>query len=472
MSNADIEPVVEPQSTTAPASQNPEPLWVMRIEKDFFSEDNQTEYENTIVPAIVQLLMSYLLSEDENAAAATAHKFDSMYEDLYLLKYNGSGGRKKGWTGYLSFFYETVLHVSRYISYDDPLQDKIVQLLLELRKLPPHSAKIFADWEWVDSTVWHCDPQFIDQFSDANPRVPPLEPSEENLKRNHPDEDPEDLETHEHYAMRWVNYFALYARCLLAGLLDGDISRLDPLLPPIDLALGPEKDRYVEKVLDAHVIAAANNILMVGDYIDAECIRKEQAPYPWQWGGWKDGKGPTVWKQWARRLTEIMEDLERGQDAGLWIREENRATLKDLTVKARAKMAELEPALIIEMEAERRQEARKRLAEEEAKKKAVEEEKTKAEEEVKKKAEEEEKKKKAGEEEKKKKGEEESRQQTAPAPAPEPKSTLDAKSDADSDLTAAKASESRKTKHRAVEFVKGLVKSFSGATSKKETKEE
>ncbi|KAK0666411.1 hypothetical protein QBC41DRAFT_150436 [Cercophora samala] len=367
MSNVEAEPVINPQAGNAATSpQLPEPLWITIIKENKYLHDDSS-YENTIAPHIAQLFQEYLLSDDESSTAATALKFDSMYEDLYLPNYNGRGnGRKKGWTGYLSYFYETVFVIAKHIPYNDPLQDKVIQLLLELKKLPSRATKIgsYEGWEWIDSTVWQCDPQFIGQLGNAHDSAPPSWTSEGYLSSGssyEPEEYEEAARECEIDPLRWVNYHALRARCILAGLYEGYEGYLDGPSATISYVLGPEEERYPGDILDVTVMAACNYILMIGDIIDSECVQKQQPPYRYQWKCWEDGNGPAVWKQWARRLSEIIEDLEKGNDSGLHIREKNRDALQELVTKARARMAELEPALVIDMEAERVREAKKRL---------------------------------------------------------------------------------------------------------------
>lgn len=93
---------------------------------------------------IASLLKEYLLSDDDGTAAAFARRFDDLYYTVYEPKYNGYGGEKKGWTGYLIAFYDTVCETAVQVRYDDPKQDKLVGLLVELGKLPPRAVKIFV----------------------------------------------------------------------------------------------------------------------------------------------------------------------------------------------------------------------------------------------------------------------------------------------------------------------------------------
>lgn len=60
-----------------------------------------------------------------------------------MAKFNGYRKTKKGWTGYLDALYNLLLPVAMEISYDDPKQEEVVQLLCELRKPPTRAVKVF-----------------------------------------------------------------------------------------------------------------------------------------------------------------------------------------------------------------------------------------------------------------------------------------------------------------------------------------
>jgi hypothetical protein len=103
------------------------------------------------------MIKEYLLSDRDDAAPTFARRFDDLYGDVYVPKFNGYSGQKKGWTGYLIAFYGTLFTSAVAMQYDDPKQDKIIQLLVELRKLPVHAVKIFVvsplpspDWSLLD----------------------------------------------------------------------------------------------------------------------------------------------------------------------------------------------------------------------------------------------------------------------------------------------------------------------------------
>jgi hypothetical protein len=102
--------------------------------------------EEDFESVIATLFRDYLLSDDDDndAPATFAQRFDNLYGEVYEPKFNGYNGKKKGWTGYLLVFYETVFSVALAMDYDEPKQIKVIQLLSELRKLPTHAVKIFV----------------------------------------------------------------------------------------------------------------------------------------------------------------------------------------------------------------------------------------------------------------------------------------------------------------------------------------
>ncbi len=107
-----------------------------------------------------------------------------------------------------------------------------------------------------------------------------------------------------------------------------------------------DRELYGGKVYDCEVMAAAQFILIAGDIIHAECVKKQLAPHRHHvWKGWADGKGPTVWKRWGDRFAEILNALEGRGELGFTLDEQNRELVKDMVARARAKIVALEPEL-------------------------------------------------------------------------------------------------------------------------------
>ena len=158
---------------------------------------------------------------------------------------------------------------------------------------------------------------------------------------------PEDIQEFEDHMSAWVDACAFRARCIGARVDEGDEDRF--MNAASTIANGLEADHLGEEILDCHVMAAAQYILLAGDVIDAECVKRQLvvAPkrIPHTWTGWADGKGPGVWRRWGNRLAEIADALESGGELGFRLYEHNRGALTDMVVRARDKMRALEPEL-------------------------------------------------------------------------------------------------------------------------------
>ncbi len=148
---------------------------------------------------------------------------------------------------------------------------------------------------------------------------------------------------------RWVNACAFEARCTAAGFDEGHKHRFTHMASTIQMGIDTDADPHHSgtPAPDYHVIGAAQYILVAGDVIDAECVRR-QLPFHHHHGfkGWADGNGPAVWKRWGDRLAEIADALDGGGELPCTLYEEtSREALRDMVDRARDKMVALEPQL-------------------------------------------------------------------------------------------------------------------------------
>ena len=100
--------------------------------------------EGTFECDLNNIMKDFLISTSDLAALDTALRIDTYYWEYHLpsdplMKFE----EDKGIAGFLNHLYELVFDVARLIPYSDPRQDMLVQLILELRKLP---AKPFKIW--------------------------------------------------------------------------------------------------------------------------------------------------------------------------------------------------------------------------------------------------------------------------------------------------------------------------------------
>lgn len=104
----------------------------------------ETKGDDLVWYRIAEMIRDTLLSTNESRAAEGAKRIDSYYRYEYftadpLLKFLEGNGTAP----FLCHFYSMVLDVSSTIPAADPNQDALVQLLVELRKLPPTSCMIW-----------------------------------------------------------------------------------------------------------------------------------------------------------------------------------------------------------------------------------------------------------------------------------------------------------------------------------------
>jgi hypothetical protein len=149
--------------------------------------------------------------------------------------------------------------------------------------------------------------------------------------------------------VNYVNCRVFLARCMGAGLDDGFRDRFTTAGKTISFSLRLfELTRFqAYENMDFHTIVAAQYIILAGDVLDAECVKKQLPPHLCRhWDGWANGNGSVVWKRWGDRLQCIVEALESGGELDFeLVLEKNRVALKDMVIRARDKVVALEPEL-------------------------------------------------------------------------------------------------------------------------------
>ena len=111
---------------------------------EYLDGEMATTEADPVTHCLAQIIRDTLLSTDESRAAGAAHRIDAYYQDEYLpsdpfLKFSDD----KGMAGFLNSLYGLVFDVARLIPYRDALQDTLIQVIVELRKLPPKPCKIW-----------------------------------------------------------------------------------------------------------------------------------------------------------------------------------------------------------------------------------------------------------------------------------------------------------------------------------------
>ncbi|KAL1970741.1 hypothetical protein VTN77DRAFT_2575 [Rasamsonia byssochlamydoides] len=109
---------------------------------------------------------------------------------------------------FLSILYELVFDMARLLPYTDARQDTLVQLILELRKLPPKPCRI-----WNENCIVYTD----------EPVFPVV--MEDNWNGNHASDSKEQhygasSSTWKQQCDEWVNFSSFLARCIESGVND------------------------------------------------------------------------------------------------------------------------------------------------------------------------------------------------------------------------------------------------------------
>lgn len=116
---------------------NSEQPWIAFLDAQLAASDpHPVEY------SLFKLLRSVLLSTDQAAIAEAAQQVDSYYHDEYL-PYEMRFEDDKGMGGFLNSLYELIYDLARLITFNNSLQGVLIQLIVELRNLPPKLLKIW-----------------------------------------------------------------------------------------------------------------------------------------------------------------------------------------------------------------------------------------------------------------------------------------------------------------------------------------
>jgi hypothetical protein len=113
--------------------------WVAYLDEEIAFND-----EDTLDHYLATIIKDLLLVNNYTAVADVARQIDAYYSGEFLrsdplLKFQDD----KGMEIFLSILYRLVFDLAELISYKDSRQDTLVELILELRKLPPKQLKIW-----------------------------------------------------------------------------------------------------------------------------------------------------------------------------------------------------------------------------------------------------------------------------------------------------------------------------------------
>ncbi|TGO33975.1 hypothetical protein BHYA_0218g00080 [Botrytis hyacinthi] len=220
-----------------------QPPWLTFLTKQASMPSGQD-----FVPKISNIFIEFLLSENDDAAAKAANQIDDSTRDS------------------LNFVFQTIYDLAALVPYEDRKQDMLLQLIVELLKLPRKN------------------------FKGADGKV-----SKDLLV----DELDLDVKTQDEYTqscIEWINLSSSYARCIAASVDDHDKNAFK--FPDVEIceALEPEHDPTPGIDTNFRVAIATRYIIVAGERIREDNVQ------------WWDEHVPN----WERKL----EEFENGYESG------------------------------------------------------------------------------------------------------------------------------------------------------------
>lgn len=108
-----------------------------------YIDDEVAQEDDPIILEILSALKDLLTSESETVAEGVAHRIDRCYSDTSLsVNPSVKFQKDKGMGSFLNSLWDAVFDVAEVVPYDDPRQDRLINLILELRKFSPRPFNI------------------------------------------------------------------------------------------------------------------------------------------------------------------------------------------------------------------------------------------------------------------------------------------------------------------------------------------
>ncbi|KAJ8067498.1 hypothetical protein OCU04_004842 [Sclerotinia nivalis] len=238
----------------------------------FLTEQASKPPHEKMVSDVVNMLKGFLLSDSENAALETAKQIDN-----YTVF--GSLTRR-----HLNFVFQTIYNLAALIPYEDQKQEMLLQLIVELLKMPRRSFT-GPDGKMVDE-----GPIYYDVH---------MELKHDMWNARHVDELDLDYKTQDEYiqaCIEWINLSKFYARCISEGLDDHDDKACK--FPGYDIPESLEPQcKYMPGIdTDFRVMVATQYIIIAGEKIREDDIK------------WWDEHAPI----WEKKLEQLENSYENG----------------------------------------------------------------------------------------------------------------------------------------------------------------
>ncbi|TGO77189.1 hypothetical protein BELL_0119g00170 [Botrytis elliptica] len=219
------------------------------------------------VPKMSNIFIDFLLSDNDDTAAKTAKQIDDSTRDS------------------LHFVFQTIYDLAALIPYEDRKQDMLLQLIVELLKLPRKTFK-GVDGK-VSKDLLGPNEMHTDMMSDRLSRKARLDELDLGVKTQ---------DEYTQSCIEWINLSAFYARCIAASVDDHDKNALK--FPDVEIceALDPNHDPIPGIDTDFRVVIATQYIIVAGEKIREDNVQ------------WWDEHVPI----WERKLEEFENSYENG----------------------------------------------------------------------------------------------------------------------------------------------------------------
>ncbi|KAG7039998.1 hypothetical protein JMJ77_0010277 [Colletotrichum scovillei] len=272
--------VVSATTNTEPKATSPVEPWRAALDEVIAIQESWGDQQESEYASII---LKMLLAFPEKGYLATLEASLRIGAD-YWAKYLPSSVdplnkpyrlADKGWRMYLYGFYETFLEQAWLLRYDDPRQDCLVHLLMDLQNLPKVTYRSYGK-EWIayhNDSVWG---ELVDDKWNAKFASDQAEPTEPEAKKDF-------ILTCD----EWVNYSCFLAR--FSGSEAHIAYEGQSKWPSIDVELALEKPIPAGKLGQCRLLVASNWLIHAGKFIYEDM--KKTGAERWglgRWGRWTE----------------------------------------------------------------------------------------------------------------------------------------------------------------------------------------
>lgn len=146
---------VEMTTTSPPPAESAETSDVTRqVWQDYLATERNQRYD-PVDGKFMEIFQDLLVSDSATAARDAAKLIDKAFADGWLpqksmLQHAGDGGL----ADFVHLVYNLIFELAPLLPYDAPEHERLFELLMELRRLPPRTFKLSEVGEPVVSEPW------------------------------------------------------------------------------------------------------------------------------------------------------------------------------------------------------------------------------------------------------------------------------------------------------------------------------